>query len=847
MKAYKFVYVFDKKEDIYDIRDWENIKHGGVSEEEAKEIAEFCIVSIKSYYANYSEEYAGFLRKFAYTRLESGNLCLCRLEGKENQYAASTLIIKDGCLPFYPIQLFGSDIFSNEEKLNTLFSGELSAKLKPTPGTSFERVSAFIKGRGDYSLRNMLDILLDTNENPVAIKIIDKLENVLLWIAALQMAFPVEIAHSLFFFIDTSSTDFTECIIATENIGEAKEYTFNFVTGRISRGINEFRLTRLVEMGYIISAETINAFHKFLSKFSCKKFNNELEKCYKLFNMINFGLGNTENEDLGEALEFAGMYSSQAVLEELFEGFQLILTKIEYDLNFEKVKLLSEFMYKTAVNSREKIYLDRTNDFFFGFTDKYIMKVNILNGEEFFDFYEDIKKTAGRNSDRIISHSVSIVRLKQIADFLSKEEHPLQAELYMCMIIKDLIASRYSWNKAMHIEGFEEFIKVCTLSLSTDKSNHDQIFGVIGGNVDYLSHVSLLIYNILLQRGKAEDFISSFSRCISEKSPEFSVDARDSIYEIDINTSLLFEEFIFNLRQSSNKPECFWSSFRYGQGEIPGYFKKYVSEAIKAYLPLLSGEHLPVECKKLIRFILDRDIEADKETLRYIIKEYENILKLTEPSEEEYGLIRDIDKIKNKMYISTTPDITGIITFAMWVSNPGMGHRLSLKEVLEECPDFRKMDNRYIEFLSWCIPHIIEYAEVSDDHKQIVDRFCREGDEEGFFSLYLDIIEKRCLQNKSSGYSKVLNFLLSYYYYILPGYVYMGEENLIENMNQKISELLEGEYIRNINDLDKDLTYEFQKRELSVPVMWKDVFTKSKEKRANPIFNQVRKLFGKKG
>lgn len=858
MKAYKLIYVFSRNNENNDIEYKEAIKYEGVPEEDVNLALELCMNSIRSHYANYSEEYNGYFSLFTFTKLGSGSFCFYKLDGKEGQYTACILIIRDGYLAFHPIQLMGCEVFNidstnNDRGLNTIFSGGLAGKLKPAEEINFEKTSAFIKNRGDYSLRNMLDILLDTCENPVFIKLYDRLDNIILWIAALQMAFPVEIAHSLFFSIESSNSDLAQCIITTWENGfkkfeetESRDiYSFNFIMGRMSRAIKEFRLTRLIEMGYMISAETLNAFHRFLCKFNYKKIDNELEKCYKLFNMINFGFGNTEEEEIEKAIEFAELYGSQTVQEELFEGIQNILIKIDYELGIEKIKILSDFMYKTAVNSKERIYLDKANDFFFRFTDEFIMKFGNIDMEDLLDFYKDIKKLALKYMDRIIKFAVSPVRLKQIGEYLGGDAHPAQCELYIHMIINDLIIIRYSWNRAMHIEGFEEFIKACVNGISIEKVNYEKIFNTIGRNVDYFVHISLLLYNRLLLSGQTDDFISCFSSCILEKSPSWGEEVHSAIYETDINTKLLFQEFIFNLKGKPNKQEYFWSSFKYGQKDIPGYYKKYVAEAVKMYLSVLDEEYLPAESKKLIRFIFDKEIALDKETLKLVIKEYENTLQMVEPPEEEFMLIQKIDRIKKEKFITTLPDVSGLIVFAMWISNPGGSRRLSLKDILEDCPDFKRIGNRYFQYLEWCLPHIIEYAEVSDDHKQIIDLFCKDNEEEEFFNLYIGIIEKRCLQNKSSGYSKVLNFLLNYYYYILPKYVYMGEEHLIENMNEKIAELLEGDYIRNINDLDKDLTYEFQKRELSVPVMWKEIYTKSREKRGNPIFNQVRKIFGK--
>jgi hypothetical protein len=857
MKAYKLVYTFSKNVNKGEIEYKENIKQEDGPEEDVKQVLDYCLNSIKSHYANYSEEYNGYFCAFSFNKLDSGSFCIYKLDGKDGIYTASILIFKDGYLPFYPIQLYGSDVLNvdsiNNKGFGILFSGGLAGKLKPVEGINFEKASIFLKGKVDHSLRNMLDILLDAYENVVFVKVYDRIDNIILWITAIQRAFPAEIAHSIFFSIETNNPDSAECIITTSENGlknieetESKEiYSFNFIMGRISKAINEFRLTRLVEMGYIISAETLNAFHRFLSKFNFKKVDRELEKCYKLFNMINFGLGNTEGEDVREAIGFALLYGPQAVLEELFEGIQNVLIKIEYELDLEKVKILSEFMYKVAVKSKERIYLDKANDFFFRFTDEIVIKSNIIDEEDLFSFYENIKKIALRYVDRIIKRSISTVRLKQIGEYLGKDMHPIQSEFYMRIIIGDLMVIKSSWNRAKHIEGFGEFIKACIEGLWDEKVNYEQIFNTISRDVDYFAHVSLLLYNRLLKAGYTEDFVRSFSQCISEKTIDWADEAHSAIHEIDINTKLIFEEFIINLKESSNKPDYFWNRFRYGQKDTPGYLKNYTAEAVKIYISLLDEKDIPVESAKLIRFIVDKEIILDKETLRNIIKDYENTLELVEPNEEELVLIQNIDKIKKEKFINTLPDICGLITFAMWVSNPGGGHSLKLKDIFEDCPDFKRIDHRYFQYLIWCLPHIIEYSEVSDDHKQIIDQFCRADVEEEFFNLYIEIIKKRCDQNKSSGYSKVLNFLFSYYFYTLPKYAYMGETHLIENMNQRIAELLEGDYVRNINDLDKDLTYEFQKRELSVPVMWKDIYIKSKENRRNPILKQVMKIFSK--
>lgn len=858
MKAYRLVYILNKKKDRENIDYKVDVKASEVTEEDIKETADYCISFIKRHYSGHSEEFNGVLNIFSFSKLSSGGYCSLKIVGKEGEFEAAILIIKDGHLPFYPIQLYGTealdiDKIRSQSGIGSFLSSGLAGRLKASEIIKFEKASEFLKSKNDTSLRNMLDILFDTYEDKFEIKLYDKLENVINWLAAISMAFPVELAYNINFLLSYYDGDVAEGIVSIYEAGlmEIKEgervesFTFNFTSGRTSRAVNQFRITRLIEMGYIISVETLNAFHKFQSKFSYKKIDNELEKCYKLFNFINFGLGKAEDDEVKGAIEFATAYGTQSVFEELSEGFQNILNKIEYKLTIEQIKTLSEFLYKTALKSREKIYLDRANDFYFRFLDEYIMEAKDIDEEDLMSFHEEIKKANSKYKDRIINHSINTVRLKQIGDYLEKELHPIQAKFYYRMILGDLLDIRYSLNRAKHIEGFNDFLNSAINSLLGESINYKPILEVIEKNTEYFTQITLMFYKKLIIEGYTIDFIRSFAECNENKSERMSKDIRMMIYELDESTKLLLDEFLCNLRKTDVRTEYFWKEINFETGEIPVYYTRFLSEGIKVYLNLLNETEITTEGPRLIKFISEKNISVDRETLKNIIKSYENTLSLFKPTEEEMDIIQSIEFIKNDNRIETLPDVSGLIVYARDLCKPGREVVPKLKEIIENCPDLRWLDGKYYPYLSWFLLNVLDYTETLEDHKTIIDNFCRSGEEEQFFVLYTEIIKNRCMDNKSSGYVKVLNFLLCYYFYLLPKYIYTGDEHLLESINQRIEGLLDEEYIRNINDLNKDLTYEFQKRGLSVPVLWLETYRRAKEERGSSLLKSVLKVFNR--
>jgi hypothetical protein len=479
MKVLKLVCTFIRDEKSGKIEYSIDSKSEGIAEDEVKEISEGCIRKIGEDEAKVCSSW------FYFYRLLNGKYLMCSLKAEEEKYNLAAITF-DGYLPCHPVQFYGSEIFTenSDRGIGGLFSRGLSSRLKPSDKIDFEHTSVFMKNRNDRALEYLFDFLMDdeplgdrSQQNSIqrgssteqdegipekrgnSLQIRDMSVNIINWMTAVIMAFPLENAHNISFSLEVFKNGAAACTLTTREFStdslDREPKVFDFISGRIPKTSSQFRFSRLVEMGYMISLETLSAFHRFLEKFTYKRADGEIEECYRLFNILNFGLGNIKVEEVNSALEFALKYGAQSVLEEIFEKLEGMLVNIEYEINLRTVHAISQFMFKTAAGSRERIFINKASDFYFTFTDRAVMKDEELDGEELLEFYKSIKDMASKHVDTIIKWGLSPARFKRITDYLEEGTFFYQSDIFLRMVMSDLMGMKYSWNRASHIEGIQ--------------------------------------------------------------------------------------------------------------------------------------------------------------------------------------------------------------------------------------------------------------------------------------------------------------------------------------------------------------------------------------------------------
>jgi hypothetical protein len=330
---------------------------------------------------------------------------------------------------------------------------------------------------------------------------------------------------------------------------------------------------------------------------------------------------------------------------------------------------------------------------------------------------------------------------------------------------------------------------------------------------------------------------------MDKQSVQWAWEVRDVLYELDEKTRLLFDEFAYNISEKENKKELFWNYFKAGQKGIPQYVRNFSEEAMKLYVSLLGENEMGSECCRLIKFIVEYDFEVDAATLKFIIREYENTLTLSQPEYEEGETIRIIDRIKRERRIYTIPDVTGLISFGIWLGSIKKRDGIKLSEVFEEFPDLKNIGERYQQYMRWCIPMASELADSPEEHNLVVEKFCKGSYMEYFLYEYIGSMEHELADIHKGSEDRVSNFLFSYFYYILTRLIYSGEEELIQKTNDMLTQVLLDVPVKFLRKLDESLKRKFAERSLSIPVYWGNIYTGLLEQNSNPVYKKIKELF----
>jgi hypothetical protein len=140
---------------------------------------------------------------------------------------------------------------------------------------------------------------------------------------------------------------------------------FDFIRGYGSRISLNLKFTRIVDTGYEISKAALGKFHKFLKQFDYNEVDEEIDGCYNLFLLAFIGPAGMNSTDLGAAFEFAVKYGPQELLEDVFQMIEPSMDRTVRALDLYGLKWAAEFMFKTALNSKKLILMNRVYYFIY--------------------------------------------------------------------------------------------------------------------------------------------------------------------------------------------------------------------------------------------------------------------------------------------------------------------------------------------------------------------------------------------------------------------------------------------------------------------------------------------------
>lgn len=842
MKIYQIICISHKNGITGDIHFEKMAASDGITDDEMREFQGIF----------HPSEETGTYPAYSFFKLKGGRYCVCMAKsptGDGADFFCHGLILDEGYWPFYPVQLIGSSAF--KYGIEEDFEGSklpVLEVIEPGNAADCDRVSEFARTRLQNGVRDMIGAVVEFKKCHHHISVVDSNENIPLWIGAVQMAFPVRMAHNITFATSPYYTNYDDCMMKASGTDHnplyryGQDYIFDYMRGIKGKpGVNP-KFLRIVSMGYIGSRKTLESFHRFLDQFGEIEIDEEIDGCYDLFMMVNFRKGNMSSRDIMWAFDFTMKHGSQEILDDIFQMLEPSLDRIVRVVDMDAAESTAGFMFKTALNSKKLILMDRVCYFFYNMIDHLVFDYKVPDVEDIFRLFKQTAEYCGDRAHSFFRYSVSRDRINYMANLLSGKCTPERAEICIMMVLESFIRLGYMWDNALHIDGVPVLMNLCVTSIVDNGMDVSRVLQVSLSEGSFFAKMAMMFYNRIKQESGANSFTKAFASTMAELEGDEAAFVRRLIYDME-GGKLLFEEYSILLNEASDKVLFFNHYMNDVFERVPGYDKKYFDDAVKMYIKSLEDEHVYGESLRFLKGIIENRIVLSDEALTYIIKGFEKHVPLSSPSEDIRCIIPSIKKIKRSRDIITFPDIAGMVDFAVNLENI-KGEPYIFEEIIQEFPETGRVDEeRYKEYVRWCLPLIIALSKNPEHHRDIARIFGAEDVTVQFYSYYLRCIEDIIKSDRQAGTDILLQFCIYFFFYLEPRYKILEQTELFEEIKNIIAEVFLRQPKSIIQYVDSGIRDEFERRALSLPLQWGQVYKDVMHKKRKQLIKNITGIF----
>ncbi len=727
---------------------------------------------------------------FTFFQLGSGRYGVCQTRHIGDNYSdhyghyfCHALILDNGYWPFYPIQLWGSTIFrqgltdkeayfehETPPALPTLDISDLQQHLNHF--ISFEKVAEFIKQeKHGAALEKMLTTILNYEQSQRRLILCDDYGNILYWMAAIQMAFPIKLAHSLKLTTYTFDPEGTNLLIShtpaqgtrftfSEMQRNYSFYIFDFIENNSSPVEGRYDINQFIKVSYFLSKENLLAFHRFLELLDYHHINPQIETAYHLFRISCSRIEGIDNHSIIAALDFANTYAPAEILDHLSFNLTQIIEAITEKVNLKSANIVTRFLFKVARQTSNEQHIKIAYHFFFKALDQFIVSgdITLQQAREFNNTIRSLDNNA--YYQEFATYSIKPHRLQELSETVPLSSTPQWAEFYVQIMVNNLIVAGFNWEPSIIHANWVDFLKNCFDSLFQSKQNLYQALKSAEQNNEFFAQlVNLALTQATEQETVIEMILDCFKSLVPEKEA-YSIRAR----MIEFNQyAFVYNDFLKLLGAAKRKPYLFWEYHQNLFSNYKDFSNHYFSRAIKAYLKYLPPKLLEKECTKLLSFA---SLITDDGVLTKLIELVEESIPLATPNSKQERKIRALSKLKKARNINTSPDITSLAIWAISLESESVS-QLSLPELFElEQPHFVGIDvDRYQEYLEWILPTLLHFQTSIEDHGTLFNHL-KVGDEIGFdrelilsYVVYITWLLKK---NKKVGRELLMNFMVYY-------------------------------------------------------------------------------------
>lgn len=741
-------------------------------------------------------------------RLESGRFGVCQsryigqdYSGRYGNYFCHALILESGNFPIYPIQLYRSPIFKDR-----LSEDELKIDSTPrplprldlddlasTPSITFEDIMEFIGDSRIETVKQMISAVISYDETHRSLILSDSQANIPYWIAALQMAFPLKLAHNLTFTTyihDPANFNFMVSAVPrtgsrfsfSETQRNFENYIFELEKPTAQVMDKEYEFTKNVDMGYTISRESLEELHRFIDLFDFGQVNKELDSITDLFRIARVGVEDLPAERIPAAVEFANMYASPGVLGQLADNLNQILDNLSSKVDFKSAEIITKFLFKISHQTAEKRHLETAYTFFSRALDNLILHNPQPNLEATENFYWTVRDENIASKEEFVQRALSSHRLEQIAQAIAGNPGSLPTAIYVCLVFGTIISFRYTWEDVMENRPiFKALIQYSFKSLVLSAEHLTGTLKAAGRDKDFFAELMAYYLNHLV---KTEEnrmiLLESYIKVMETKPTESAVYIRLNLIR-QKQSSFIYDEYSHLLHNALNKPGFFWTYFNTIFRKDITFLNERFSQAVAEYLDTLADKDRFSECEKILDY---EESITSLDVIRRVVEGFENGLPLESPDENRHKKIQSVSEIKKKRKITTKPDVTRLMLLGIECERtrrePGLVKVSNLVKPGFEAYSLENLDTRRIAgYFGWCFPYLLRLVKSSQDHEILFQWWSSSKLDKNFVLEYTAEIQTIIKDDKEIGLDILLNYLKFYLSTFIkdPQYLVVREQN----------------------------------------------------------------------
>lgn len=279
-----------------------------------------------------------------------------------------------------------------------------------------------------------------------------------------------------------------------------------------------------------------------------------------------------------------------------------------------------------------------------------------------------------------------------------------------------------------------------------------------------LSSIILSFYSKQKELDDVKESVGLFVDIIDSKSSEQATEMRKYMSSLPQGNDILFEEYLSNLNVASNVQKFFWRYVKNVFDEIPTYKGKYFVEAISRYLDTIDGsQDYSKGCYELLNIMKEGNDALGDALETRILSGCEMMLSLSKSYDSQEELIKEMEDIKAKRNIKTSPDMVALVKFATEFEKikdlDAMHKLLNSTNLYLENMDIIK----YEEFLDYFLPRAALSVNSWTLHAVIKKVFCVEKRKALFFTKYVAILADNIELDKMLGAKIFAEFIIYFF------------------------------------------------------------------------------------